>query len=191
MSSKYVPPPMKSATPKMPTVTPLPSHPPQVSLKSSNGSTITKFLPFICAGAAVGVSILALKELKKIKAEMVLVKNQQNNVQVSKPTTDPLLSKKMEQLEEQLKLPLAVSYNGSTTAFDAVSDGSIPSTASNGPVAQLVEPAAHNSSVVGSNPAAPIFSNTKNRPRFGIGIPCAAGVLYVWSDQAIVTSWQR
>ena len=103
MSSKYVPPPMKSATPKMPTVTPLPSHPPQVSLKSSNGSTITKFLPFICAGAAVGVSILALKELKKIKAEMVLVKNQQNNVQVSKPTTDPLLSKKMEQLEEQLK----------------------------------------------------------------------------------------
>ena len=100
MSTKYVPPPMKSAVPKMPTTT-VPTPPVQVSSKAG-GSTITKFLPFICAGAAVGVSILALKELKKIKAEMVLVKTQQNTVQ-TKVGTDPVLSKKLEQLEEQLK----------------------------------------------------------------------------------------
>jgi hypothetical protein len=61
-------------------------------------SNITKWLPFICAGTAVGVSILALKELKKIKNEMSVVKNQQKIVK-----SDPLLNKKMEQLEEQLK----------------------------------------------------------------------------------------
>ena len=63
-------------------------------------SVITKWLPFICAGAAVGVSILALKELTKIKTEMVIVKNQQMNSTVK---SDPLLTKKMEQLEDQLK----------------------------------------------------------------------------------------
>ena len=101
MSTKYVPPPMKSSVPKMPTTTVPSVSIPSVSAKAG-GSTITKFLPFICAGAAVGVSILALKELKKIKAEMVLVKTQQNNIQ-SKAVTDPVLSKKLEQLEDQLK----------------------------------------------------------------------------------------
>ena len=63
-------------------------------------SSVTKWLPFICAGTAVGVSILALKELKKIKNEMAVVKNQQVNTTVK---SDPLLNKKMEQLEDQLK----------------------------------------------------------------------------------------
>ena len=77
---------------------------PKVNNLNINGDTVkksnvTKWLPFICAGAAVGVSILALKELKKIKNEMVVVKNQQINVSKS----DPILNKKMEQLEEQLK----------------------------------------------------------------------------------------
>ena len=82
MSTKYVPPPMK---PKVPEIV-------------SKSSSITKFLPFLCAGAAVGVSILALKELKKFKAEIVLVKNQQQSVK-----TDPVLTKKLELLEDQLK----------------------------------------------------------------------------------------
>jgi hypothetical protein len=82
MSTKYVPPAMK---PKVPEIV-------------SKSSSITKFLPFLCAGAAVGVSILALKELKKFKAEIVLVKNQQQSVK-----TDPVLTKKLELLEDQLK----------------------------------------------------------------------------------------
>ena len=65
------------------------------------GSIVTKMLPFICAGTAVGVSILALKEIKKIKNEMILVKNQQMNVTNVK--TDPELNKKMDQFEIQLK----------------------------------------------------------------------------------------
>ena len=80
--------------------TPLPTiKQPNLNLEKT-GSIITKWVPFICAGAAVGVSILALRELKKIKKEMESLKNQKpiNTV------TDPVISKKMEQLEEQLKM---------------------------------------------------------------------------------------
>jgi len=84
MTSKYVPPPMKPVTKISETV---------------KSSAITKLLPFICAGTAIGVSILALKELKKVKSELVVVKTQQPIA--AKP--DPTISKKMEQLEEQMK----------------------------------------------------------------------------------------
>ena len=70
----------------------------QKEMKSSI-STVTRWLPFICAGAAVGVSILALKELKKVKSEMTVVKTQQNNTN----KTDPELNKKMDQFDVQLK----------------------------------------------------------------------------------------
>lgn len=66
-------------------------------------------------------------------------------------------------LKNAIDLKLAVSNNGSSTAFDAASGGSNPSAATNsnhdiklnGSVAQLVEPAAHNSIGVGSSPATP------------------------------------
>jgi hypothetical protein len=60
---------------------------------------VTKWLPFIAAGTAVGVSILALKELKKIKNEIGVLKTQQLNP----VKTDPMLSKKMDAFEIQLK----------------------------------------------------------------------------------------
>ena len=60
---------------------------------------VTKLLPFIFAGTAVGVSVLALKELKKIKNEMGVLKTQQSVA----TKTDPELSKKMESFEIQLK----------------------------------------------------------------------------------------
>ena len=78
--------------------------PPAVKVKTNipeltnKGSVITKFLPFICAGTAVGVSVLALKELKKIKTEMVVLKNQQTH-----SSADPELSKKMDRFELELK----------------------------------------------------------------------------------------
>ena len=62
------------------------------------------------------------------------------------------------QLESQLNLPLAVSDNGSPPAFEAARDGSNPSTATNGSVAQLVEPVPHKRSSAGSNPATPTNS---------------------------------
>jgi len=93
MSNKYVPPPMK--TPSVLKV-------PEINTTKTT-STVTKWIPFICAGAAIGVSVLALKELKKIKLEMLSVKNEQINASVNNNTTDPILNKKMEQLEDQLK----------------------------------------------------------------------------------------
>ena len=106
MTTKYIPPPMKQPSVKVPSpmVPPTPKVPQIPETLTKSKTTITKFLPFICAGAAVGVSILALKELKKIKSEMVLVKHQQTTNQNKPATTvDPVVSKKMEQLEEQLK----------------------------------------------------------------------------------------
>jgi hypothetical protein len=55
--------------------------------------------------------------------------------------------------QAQLALPLTVSSNGRTSAFDAENVGSTPTTVANGPVAQWSEPAAHNGSVAGSSPA--------------------------------------
>jgi len=92
MSSKYTPPPMKVP------VTNINSIPEPKFINSA--SIVTKWLPFIAAGTAIGVSILALKELKKIKSEMSIITNKQMNTTVK---SDPLLNKKMEQLEEQLK----------------------------------------------------------------------------------------
>jgi len=96
MSSKYVPPAMKSAN-----IGKIASDTVTTKVKSS-ASSITKFLPFICAGAAVGVSILALKELKKFKLEMVAIKKQQiASTTVKQPQQEN--NKKIEQLEDQLK----------------------------------------------------------------------------------------
>ena len=61
--------------------------------KKFSSNIVTKLLPFICAGTAVGVSVLALKELKKIKNEIGVLKTQQNIA----TKTDPELSKKMDQ----------------------------------------------------------------------------------------------
>jgi hypothetical protein len=88
---------MSSATKSVPQVKP------KMDVKTG-GSIVTKLVPFICAGAAVGVSILALKELKKIKNEMLLVKNKQNTVvpnNVVKP--DPEMVKKMDRFELEFK----------------------------------------------------------------------------------------
>ena len=95
MSNKYVPPPMKTPVSSV-------KMPDTETIKKSS-LVVTKWIPFICAGAAVGVSILALKELKKIKTEMIAVKNQQQMNTKITSTTDPVLSKKMELLEDQLK----------------------------------------------------------------------------------------
>ena len=92
--SSFKPPKMKvpGSVPVPNTPLPLPD---KLSFKDS--AIVTKWLPFICAGTAVGVSILALKELKKIKTEMVVLKNQPTTVK------DPELSKKMDRFELELK----------------------------------------------------------------------------------------
>ena len=57
-------------------------------------STFTKWAPLICAGSAIGLSIFVLSEMKKTKSELILIKKQDS---------DPMLYKKMELMEKQLK----------------------------------------------------------------------------------------
>ena len=62
---------------------------------SSTMSAFSKWVPLICAGAAVGVSVLALKEIKNLRKELIVMKKDSN--------TDTELSKQVERMDEQLR----------------------------------------------------------------------------------------
>jgi hypothetical protein len=61
-------------------------------------STLSKWIPLVCAGAAAGVSIIALKEIKNVRRELITLKKEQ-----AKPVNDEL-SKRMQAMEDQLKI---------------------------------------------------------------------------------------
>jgi len=63
-------------------------------------STLSRWIPLICAGAAAGVSIIALKEIKNVRRELITVKREQAKPQ----TVNDELSKRMQSMEEQLKI---------------------------------------------------------------------------------------
>ena len=42
-------------------------------------SNVSKWIPLLCAGAAVGIGIVALKEIKNIKKELKVLPNKDNN----------------------------------------------------------------------------------------------------------------
>ena len=60
----------------------------------TNYNNLVKWVPLLCAGAAAGISIIALKEIKSIKNEILTLKSK---------GSDSELNKKMENMEEQLK----------------------------------------------------------------------------------------
>ena len=60
-------------------------------------STLSGWIPLICAGAAAGVSIVALTEIKKLRKEITDIKT------VSTNESSELLGKRMENMESQLK----------------------------------------------------------------------------------------
>ena len=67
-------------------------------LSESTGNvmtTVAKWVPLICAGAAIGVSIIALKEIQNVKKELILAKRQHG--------PDEELAKRLEIMEFQLK----------------------------------------------------------------------------------------
>ena len=74
----------KSATPDMEQVI------------TSPPSVVSKWLPFICAGAAAGISIVALQEIKAMRKELVAVK-----AQAPQPND---FDKRMDTMERQLKM---------------------------------------------------------------------------------------
>ena len=81
---------------KIPTPVPAPSVT-TVETKSAIAG-VAKWMPLICAGAAIGVSIIALKEIHNTRKELVNIKKEQLAPQ---PTND-MHGKKMEFMESQL-----------------------------------------------------------------------------------------
>jgi hypothetical protein len=64
----------------------------------ATANVLSKWIPLICAGAAVGVSIIALKEIKNVRKEVLLMKKEQL---VSVNNTE--LTEKIERMDEQLR----------------------------------------------------------------------------------------
>jgi hypothetical protein len=64
---------------------------------ASSSSIVVRWLPFICAGAAAGISIVALQELKAMRKELVAVKGQA-------PSQPSDFNKRMDTMERQLKM---------------------------------------------------------------------------------------
>jgi hypothetical protein len=69
---------------------------PETPVPSS--SNLIKWIPLICAGAAAGVSIVALQEIKKLRTEVQTIKKEPNG------ETTEMLGKRMEMMEQQLKM---------------------------------------------------------------------------------------
>jgi len=61
--------------------------------------TLSKWIPLLCAGAAAGVSIIALKEIKNVRKELIILKKDQG----SKSVNDEM-NKRMQVMEDQLKI---------------------------------------------------------------------------------------
>ena len=68
----------------------------QVTTTNSQLSSFSKWVPLICAGAAVGVSIIALKEIKNLRKELIVMKKET----VAGPGVDV---KQIERMDEQLR----------------------------------------------------------------------------------------
>ena len=71
------------------------SNPPSELKPTNIMSTVAKWVPLICAGAAVGVSVMALKEIHNVRKELVLAKKELGH--------NDELGKRMELMEQQLK----------------------------------------------------------------------------------------
>lgn len=78
-------------------------------------------------------------------------------------------------LEEKLAQSKAGSINGKSAPFEGVNVGSNPSPATNGSVAQRLEPSAHNGLVVGSNPTASTNTPLAQRIERGSSKPDVEG----------------
>jgi hypothetical protein len=76
---------------------------PEVVLQKSDENFMkmaAKWIPLICAGAAVGVSVIALKEIHNTRKELVNIKKE--HLSSASGGGNEVLSKKMELMESQL-----------------------------------------------------------------------------------------
>lgn len=70
------------------------------SPKTPSVSGLSKWIPLICAGSAIGVSLFALKEIKNTRKELSILKKEGFS---ASPIDNSKLEKKMELFEDQLK----------------------------------------------------------------------------------------
>jgi hypothetical protein len=64
----------------------------------TNSSVVSRWIPLICAGAAAGISIVALQEIKNVRKEIITLKKENSTNSLSDE-----LNKKIENMEAQLK----------------------------------------------------------------------------------------
>jgi hypothetical protein len=83
--------------------TPVPGSAPGPQGKPNNVqgiSGLSKWVPLICAGSAIGIGLFALKEIKNTRRELSVLRKESFS---ATPADNSKLEKKMELLEEQLK----------------------------------------------------------------------------------------
>jgi hypothetical protein len=69
---------------------------PDTTITPQGASFISKWIPLMCAGAAAGISIVALQEMKNVRRELVAIKRE-NGI-------NDELNKRMNNIEQQIKL---------------------------------------------------------------------------------------
>ena len=67
----------------------------------TTANVLSKWVPLICAGTAVAVSIIAIKEIKNVRKEVMLMKKEQLTAVSNTP--NKTLTEKIERMDEQLK----------------------------------------------------------------------------------------
>ena len=72
----------------------------EMEVEGSSVSMIAKWTPFLCAGAALGLGILALKEIKSLKKDVSAFKN---NAEGGSRESDGVALKKMEAMDIQIR----------------------------------------------------------------------------------------
>ena len=92
--------------------------------------TIAKWVPLICAGAAVGVSVIALKEIHNMRKDLAAAK--------SVPKANEELKVKMESMEAQLKQISEYLKTKPPTSPPPTKQSSPPPTKSTTPSASVV-----------------------------------------------------
>jgi len=88
--------------------------PQPVTTEKSMLSGITRWAPLLLAGAAVGVSVIAIKEIKNVRKELNVMKKADNNTELIKrmELMDQQLMKISEFLANQTKPPVTNSTKG-------------------------------------------------------------------------------
>jgi len=95
---------MNSSAFSMPEVATITPNTPQKGVAETvknTASIISKWVPLICAGTAVAVSIIAIKEIKNVRKEVMAMKKEQLTAVTNSPTKT--LTEKIERMDEQLK----------------------------------------------------------------------------------------